>query len=178
MTMKFLASMLLLTMMTTSTQAAEWPWQPFESNKGAFKAEFPGEPTATHDTIKTEAGDIAYHSYMTEVEGGSIAMGVSYNEYSDAVLKADPKVVLDGGRDGAMSNLNGKLISETDISLNGHPGREFTVTAGKGDSKLFYHTRVFLVKKKLYQLQVVRVGQTPLDAADVVRFFASFKLTN
>ena len=41
--------------------------------------------------------------------------------------------------------------------------------------KLFYHTRVILIEQRLYQMQVVRVGDAPVDIADVVRFFASFE---
>lgn len=164
-------------LLTCHPAFAEWDWQPYSSPDGVFTAIFPVEPTKTQDTLETNAGQVQYHSITADVENGQIVMGLAYNEFSDEVELSDPKTVLDGGRDGAISNLKGQLVAETELMLSGYPGREFTITAGEGDNELFYHTRVFLIERRLYQLQVVRVGPCPLDVSDVIKFFAAFKLT-
>ncbi len=150
-------------------------WTPFSNPKANFRAVFPAQPQESVQSIETELGPIPYTTFMSEIDNGNIAFGVAYNDYPVAVQKADPQVVLDGGRDGAVENLKGTLVSETRLTFKGHPGREFTILGEVQGKKLFYHTRIFLVEARLYQLQIVRVGDTPIDVADAVRFFSSFE---
>jgi hypothetical protein len=112
---------------------------------------------------------------MSELDNGNIAFGVAYNDYPQDVLQADPQKVLAGGRDGAKENLKGTLVSETPITFQGHPGLEFTIVGEVQGQRLFYHSRLLLVNARLYQLQIVRVGDSPIDVADAVRFFSSFE---
>ncbi len=171
-------SFLLLTCLLVTGPIDDWEWTTIDSAQGKFKASFPSVPVESNDVIKTDLGEIQYHQLMSETANGQIAMGVSFNDYPEQILNQPAKDLLDGGRDGAVKNLNGKLIAELEISLSGNPGREFTVQGGEGESRLFYHTRVYLVGTRMYQLQVIRIGDTPLDAEAVVKFFSSFELTN
>ena len=150
-------------------------WVPFKSTKGNFRAEFPAQPQESVQTIETQLGQIPYTTYMAELAGGNVAYGVAFNDYPEQILQADPEKVLDGGRDGAKENLGGTIVSETRMTFHGHPAREFTILGEVQGQPLFYHTRVVLIGTRLYQMQVVRVGDTPVDVADVVRFFASFE---
>ena len=100
-------------------------WTQFASPKAGFQAVFPATPQETVQSIDTALGPIPYTTYMAEVENGNVAFGVAYNDYPDEVRDADPEGVLDGGRDGAKENLGGTIVSETNITYRGHPGREF-----------------------------------------------------
>lgn len=150
-------------------------WVNFTGDDGKFTASFPVQPAVTKQSIQTDGGEIPYTTCMAEIEGGAVAFGVAYNDYPDSVKMADPEKVLDGGRDGAKTNLNGKIISETKMTFDGHPAREFTVEGSIEGQTLLYHTRIILIGTRLYQLQIVRVGDTPVDLADSIRFFAAFK---
>jgi hypothetical protein len=171
--MKAYFSALLLAACAGQVAAAEWA--PFSSPKGNFKAVFPAQPQESVQSIQTELGEIPYTTYMSEIDNGNIAFGVAYNDYPPAILQADPQTVLDGGRDGAKQNLGGTVVSETQMTYRGNPGREFTILGEVQGQKLFYHTRIFLIGTRLYQLQIVRVGESPIDVADTVRFFSSFE---
>lgn len=104
-------------------------------------------------------------------------MGVSYNDYPKDIQKKPSKELLDSGRDGAVENLNGKLLAEADFTFQGYPGREFSIIAGQGENRIFYLTRVFIVGSRMYQLQVMRLGGEPLDVEEVTKFFAAFEVT-
>jgi hypothetical protein len=153
--------------------AAEWV--KYAPDDGKFSALFPTQPEVTTQTIPTAAGTIPYTTCMSEIEGGAVAYGVAFNDYPETVLQADVEKVLDGGRDGAKANLKGEIVSETSMTFAGHPAREFTIAGDVEGQKLLYHTRIVLIGTRLYQLQIVRVGDTPVDLADAIRFFASFK---
>lgn len=171
--MKAVLCVALLLVCSVPAVAAEWT--KFSSPKGNFRAEFPAQPKESVQSIDTDLGPIPYTTYMAELAGGNVAFGVAFNDYPQDVLQADPEKVLDGGRDGAKENLGGELVSETSMTYKGHPAREFTILSDGLGQRLFYHTRVFLIGTRLYQIQVVRVGDAPVDVADVVRFFASFE---
>ncbi len=150
-------------------------WVTYRSPDGAFTAEFPAAPTKETKTIETDIGKIPYTTVMAELYDGQVAFGVAYNVYPEEIRQANPQSVLDGARDGATESLKGKLVGETRLTIDGYPGREFTIVKEKGDEKMFFHARIFLIDRRLYQLQVVRVGEHPVDIADVVRFMAQFK---
>lgn len=150
-------------------------WSTFTQVRGNFRAAFPAQPQESVQTIDSEYGPIPYTTLMAEVEGGQVAFGVAYHDYPATLQPTDPQTLLDAGRDGARQNLQGTIVSEIAISWHGHPGREFTILGEAQGQKLFYHSRLFLVGQRLYQLQIVRVGTTPLDLADAVRFFSSFE---
>ena len=167
-----------LSLLACVSVASAADWQPFSAPKGNFRAVFPAQPQESVQQLETALGTIPYTTYMSEIEDGNVAYGVAYNDYPMEVLQADPEKILDGGRDGAKENLQGNVVSEISVTYKGHLGREFTIIGEVQGQKLFYHTRVFLIGTRLYQIQVVRVGETPVDVADVVRFFSSFEQIN
>jgi hypothetical protein len=162
-----------LTLMAIQAPADEWV--KYAPEDGKFSVLFPTEPEVTVQATQTASGTIPYTTCMSEIEGGAVAYGLAFNDYPESVTQADPEKVLDGGRDGAKANLKGEIISETRMTFAGHPAREFTIAGDVEGQKLLYHTRIVLIGTRLYQLQIVRVGETPVDLADAIRFFASFK---
>jgi hypothetical protein len=82
---------------------------------------------------------------------------------------------LDGARDGAINNVNGKLKSSSPITLNGkYPGREFTASITKPIQGQI-RARVYLVNKRLYQVMLLGTDSwaTSPQATD---FLNSFQL--
>src|SRR5882672_10519914 len=91
----------------------------------------------------------------------------------EQVDRAGVAVILDGARDGAVANTQGKLLSEQIVEVSGHPGRELKIEAAGGKATI--RARLFLAKNRLYQALVV----TPADqsyAPGVNRFLESVKL--
>lgn len=172
--MKFaLVAVSLLLSIASSARAEEWVT--YASPDGKFQALFPAKPVETSQSTETEFGSVQFTSCMAEIANGSVAYGVTYNDYPDSVRKTNPEKVLDSAREGVKNNLKGTVVAETKSIVNDYPARDFTVESEVDGQKLFYHTRLVLVESRLYQLLIVRVGDTPVDIADGVRFFANFK---
>lgn len=150
-------------------------WSTFSSAKGNFRVVFPAPPEEAVQSIQTTVGPIPYTTYTSEIAGGNVAFGIAYNDYPEEILAAQAEKILDVGRDGVRDNLSGAVVSETYMTFKGHPAREFTVLGEVQGKKLLYHARMYLIGTRLYQMQVVRVGDTPVDIADMIRFFASFE---
>lgn len=139
--------------------------QLFSPDGGGFSIALRGTPTYETQTFDTTLGQVVSNVYTLERSKTEVYL-VSYTDYPDEVLKADPQTVLDGVRDGAVSNVHGKLFSENRITLNGYPGREFTVVIGTQ----YIHARAYLVGKRLYTVMASAPGYSYSEVLE------SFKL--
>ncbi|MFZ0340398.1 MAG: hypothetical protein WAL45_20405 [Terracidiphilus sp.] len=144
--------------------------QPYTSTDGRFTVNFPqGEVKQSTDSIPYKDGTTGtMYEFTIELAGGNIAYMVMYNDYSAAQATGDPQAVLTNTRDGAIGTKT--LLSDTAISLNGVPGREFTAK----DDNWNYAVRQYLAGKRLYQLIVVSNNANP--ATQISDFMTSFKI--
>ena len=97
-----------------------------------------------------------------------------YNDFPESIIRENTADALfDGGRDAAFASAGSRLLTEENISLNGHPGRElnFEIRGGEG----MVRSRVYLVGRRLYQI----IWTGPSDKAlleNVDEFLNSFEL--
>lgn len=147
-------------------------WEKFSSSEGAFSALMPGTPTQQVRTAKTSSGLV--DAYMFLVERRDVAYVVAYSDYPNPMIQAGtPKLILDGARDGAVANVQGKLVRESVISLDGHQGRELQIESPGG--KVTVTARLFLVDRRLYQVMVL-MHNDKASSEDVNKFLDSFRI--
>ena len=165
---------------------SESGWKLFSPDEGYFTVSLPGSPTADIATVGTPFGYLKTHFFVLDT--GRFFFYVSY-----ADLPAGPqtpeeiKVALDQTRDRVLGRK--RLISETDLTLDGIMGRELLV---EGNSGLILKGRFFYARQRLYhviltaQANVVFRDAKPSpnakDRTDLfektsAKFFDSFKLT-
>jgi hypothetical protein len=165
-------SMVAVASAATTAHAAD-EWKTLTSEKGAFTISMPGTPTESQQTYDTDAGPVTATLYMLELDGGNVAYLAGFNDFDKKqVAGKDPQDMLDGARDGAVANVQGTLVKETKITLDGNPGREILVQA-PGD--MLVYARVYLVKNRLLQALVVMPKKT-LKEGDVTKFLTSITL--
>jgi hypothetical protein len=166
---RWLTLVVLIAFLTSCQQAT---WKEFSSGEGTFSILMPGTPTEKTQKVNTQAGAIDMHLFTLVQKG--VAYLAIYNDYPEVFVQArNADKMLDGARDGAVSSIQGKLLSELIISLDKYPGREIRIEAP--DGKHTIQTRIYLVKNRLYQVGVV----TPKEGSfseDVTKFLDSFKL--
>jgi len=156
----------------TTAPPTPTPAKVFVSETGRFSAALPEDPIEDVQTLPTSAGDLEVHFFTLEKEN-AIYM-VVYSDYpAEVVAQSSPTVMLDGARDGAVSNVQGTLLNEEEITINDYPGRALKVRASDGQATV--HSRVYLVDNRLYQVMVVIPGSAdlPTEAED---FLDSFKV--
>jgi hypothetical protein len=149
-------------------------WKEFSSAEGAFSILMPGQPALSNQTVKTAAGDMELHQYMVELRRR--AYGVIYSDLPPLFLQQPDaaRLLLDAGRDGAVSQVKGRLVSEDIIHIGLNPGRELNVEFAKGTIR----TRIYLINTRLYQvIAVVPSGQEQKASEDTVKFLDSFRTT-
>jgi hypothetical protein len=169
MRIRWLAVVLLIALLTGCQQVT---WKEFSSSEGRFSVLMPGTPSEKTSKVNTEVGPVDMFSFrVTQEDSG---YDVNYNDYPDAVVEAsDAGSMLDGARDGIVSSLQGKLLTEFIISLDGYPGRDIRVEGPDGEHTV--RTRLYLVDNRLYQLTVVTPKEDSFSK-DVAKFLDSFEL--
>ena len=120
------------------------------------------------------------------MEEGEGALLVSHNELPpqlvEMVAAGDAEIttsMLDGGRDGALANVSGVLLSEEDITVDGNRGRDinFTVDASASPtgSPIDGRARILVTPDRLWQILVL-TNQGEMDEEQANAFFDSFKI--
>ena len=174
--MRFLTAFAVFCCLSSALTAQEW--KEFKSAEGKFKVILPTEPQKQTIPLKTAVGEVMYNAFISETSGGKVAWGVSYNDYPIEIPKANTEKVLQGGKMGAMRRFNAKVINEIKLQMGNHTGLEFTLEGKMGERDLIYHSRIFLVGSRMYQLQVIQVDGEPVDVSDTFRFLGSFQLSD
>jgi hypothetical protein len=149
-------------------------WKSFSSPEGRFTALFPGTPSQQTQQTPTAAGSIATTLYTVTM--ADAYFGVVVGDYPPEVVSKKPDDLLDGARNGAVSQVGGTLLSEDRISSEGFPGREIKITATRGTQTMIAWDRMYLVKNRLYQAIVVMSVKNE-GSKDVRKFLDSFHFT-
>ncbi|BAZ79772.1 hypothetical protein NIES73_10180 [Sphaerospermopsis kisseleviana NIES-73] len=129
-------------------------WQVFSSQEGGFSILFPGSPTVTKQKIKNKTGEVEVNLFIVERPQEDVKYTVAYIDYPEEyieLLKRNNQVeaAIDTGKKTALENAKGTLISEEQMSLEGHFGKEVNYTK-PGDK--IVKQRIFLVDRRLYQV--------------------------
>jgi len=143
----------------------------FTSADGGYSIAFPSAPSEQTHTEPTALGPLDIH--IASVDGGDKAWLVSWQE-QPAKAPKDPKVILDGQRDGMVGGMPGsKVLEQKDITLGTNPGRSMVIKLATPDATQF--TRVYVIGNRMYQLAMLGTGAG--DPAVANAFLDSFTLT-
>jgi TonB family protein len=138
-------------------------WKEFSSTAGRFKVALPGNPTEASTTIESSLGKIERHTFTFWVGFGTFL--ISYSDLPIILAEPDQvKKFLDHMHEGEVEASQGKLLSMTEIELDGYPGREFITET----PKLTFRMKYYLVGRRFYQIAVTTLTSGFL-AADFQR---------
>ena len=161
------AFVLVLFLLAGAFAQGEWP--KFKSTEENFSISLPREPKQERNTRPTPFGN-GHHIYT--LDDNRISFTVSYSVFDSAPTQPkDIKRTLDMARDLVAMVTNGKLLTDTDISIDGFPGRLVRIEKNKRTWTL----RAYLVKERMYQLMTTEPKAKEQNAA-VTKFFESFQL--
>lgn len=156
-------------------------WKEYSSQRGRFAIMFPGTPAESdysYDTAPRAEGRkyILKTTALYRVSYLDFQVQVSNALAMERILR---KQFLDGARDVMLGTFKGKLLSDTDISIDGHPGRLIKIAEPDGT---MLRTENYVVGTCVYQLEVVTPlellapDQGRFDESRATKFLDSFKL--
>jgi len=143
----------------------------FTSDEAGFSISFPGSPTQDAQNVNTPIGAITMHTFM--IEKSDVAYMVAYSDYPESLVnQTPPDVILSGARDGAVANIQGRLVNEIFISLQGHLGREIIIEAPAAEA--FARVRIYLVENRMYQIMALTSTQQESLTDEITNYLNSF----
>lgn len=155
-------------------------WTEFKSYDGNFRVLCPGELTEKIDTIDTEVGEVAYHTFVyqpPERDAANLVYLVSYCDYPEGIVFADSTGLVDDffqeTMDAAAFSIDGELMYSTDIQLDTFPGKLWRIDYLNGQAVI--KTKAYLVGNRYYSLQTVTSKSRNINPASET-FFDSFRL--
>ena len=137
----------------------------FNCKEGSFSILMPGEPEHATKDLTSPAGPTTLHSY--QANNGPATYIVAYSDYGQ--LDVDKSLV--NVVDGQAKSLNGKVVADKSLTVNGHPGRRVRI-----ESKDFiFLTMVVVSGNRLYQVLfgMPQGAELPPRAEE---FLSSFKI--
>lgn len=144
--------------------------------EGGITVEMPGKPTKQSQDIPS-AGGKATGQVLT-LDKGAEAYVLAFHDFPPAVasLNIDPKALLKGAADGAVQKIEGKVTSQRDISVSGHPGTELIGEGSKDGKDIEFTIRMYWAKPRLIQtLYLSEKGKG--DKANATKFLDSLKIS-
>lgn len=154
-------------------------WTEFNPT-GDFSVNMPGQPQHKTQDTYSNVGTLRLNIYSyqpSDSKKDNLVYMIMYSDYPEGSVTSDNKeslpVFFRNAVDGAVRNVNGVLLSEKDIEIQGYPGKEIQI--GYQGGVIIINMRQYLVKNRTYILQVM----TPKEKQDnefTTKFFESFKL--
>jgi hypothetical protein len=156
-------------------------WFKVKDTDAAYTISYPEEPQQGSDDVPTDKGTVKMNTYTLQPDGDdNLIYMSSFTEYPEsffpnklATLEKQDEV-LENSVNGAVTNTQGKLISEDKIYFNGYRGRDIKIAI---DGGYIIKMKVLLVGIKLYLAQVIYKEEND-NNANQKRFFDSLELIN
>jgi|GEM_PF-90957 len=156
-------------------------WYQLQIPEQGYSIEFPSQPKASNKTIPSEIGQLLIKmqilDYSKETNKSTLLYLSNHTlypkEYESFKDTANLPTFYKEAIHGAVTNVNGKLISEKDVFYEKYPGKEIKIDYGNGYAIIT--ARMFLIGYDMYMIQTIT--ETAKDNnAEMQKYFDSFKL--
>ena len=169
----FLMTVLFLSFNAVSAQN----WEKYKAEDLAFIAYYPQEPKRTVQKVSTAVGELDMHMIMHAPTSGddNAVYSVIRSDYPEEQFEdADAEynaTVLDGAVNGAVTNVQGKLVFDNKVKFNGYPGRSIKIEITGG----FIYINAYLVENSMFITQVICLTANDKNKS-IDRFLNSFEI--
>ena len=147
-------------------------WQEVRSEVLNFRVFMPDRPVQRMENATTKGGRPISMRSFTYSNGEDLTFVVSVTDLSEEPMnQVDIKRALDAGRDGVLTNVEGKLLDETNTIVEGYPARRLLYEFPNDQA---CEITAIIVIGRIYLLGAIQKrGKYPLECRE---FLDSFKL--
>ena len=167
----------------TTTPGQSWErgqyWEEVRELDGRFSVEIPAAWEEQVDTIDTEVGALAYHTFLLQSpseQADNLIYMLSYVDYPEGALHHDSTELVreffEVSQEEAIAVVDGELLFTTDKENSGFPGRFWRIDYLDGRASI--RTQAYVVGRRFYQIQTIaQQGRGLNDSTE--RFFESLE---
>lgn len=159
------------------SSAAKSVWQTFNPSGGRFSILMPGSPVPLGTSFTVEGQEMQLQQFVSAQQNDQVVYMAGWMDLPKGGIRAgELEDSLDSVRDGFRKRLDGRLLQEFTMTLSGHPGRHFKMSARVDNRDYVITQRVYLRGDRLYQLTtMVPQGLEGSLQGSVSGFLKSFK---
>ena len=147
-------------------------WQTYTAPDGSFSIQLPGKPSIEPTKIPLEGGGTADVNMITATPTDHTSYVFTYVE-REKVGQQSPDQALAGARDGALRKVQGTLLTQKTITVQGYPGLDVHARA-RGNS--FVDLRFVVVGNRLFMIMAVATVEGDREPKAIQRMLDSFKM--
>lgn len=168
----------------TTRPAAVLPaWQAYVSQAGGYEVQLPGKPEVAREVLEnTPRAGLTSHVVFARVGRGENEDCVVWHEHvsfphglSFQAWRNDAATLLKKAIDSTFERVAGKTISEKDVTLAGHPGKEVLVHLTAFPEGIYSRQRIFVIGSTVFGVGWFG-SRDQVRHPDVDRVLDSFKL--
>ena len=146
-------------------------WREVTSASGGYAVLMPARPDRAQREVVM--GGVTLSMSMTSVQREGVAFGVADAEIPTSYAR--PMELLAAARAGLLRNIEGRVVSERTVAIDGVEGEEFRAEGTANGHPMQLAARVLIAGPRFYQ--IVFVGQRGrVPPADVDLFLGSFRI--
>lgn len=168
-----IVAVLIATVIAHYDDFLPYRWQSYSAPDGSFSAQFPTKPGAEDQQVELATGGTVLTHQIVATPAKTTSYNITYFE-DRRLANGSAEEVLNSARDGSVSRVQGNVVSEQRLEVEGHPARDLEVHA-RGNSTL--SMRMIAVRGRLFMLMVEDTARQRVDSKNVRKFFDSFKLS-
>lgn len=153
-------------------------WQEYQSYEGQFAVSVPGQMKEVVQRVQTQLGELEYHVAVfrdNAKDAQNLMYMVSFVEYPEGSIHSDSTDLaaefLDVTVEESALSVNGELMYQNDIRVQGQPGKLWRVDYGDG----VIRSKAFVKGQRFYTIQTVCTQENSMNAASD-QFLSSFRL--
>lgn len=146
-------------------------WKTWTCKEGGFTVLTLGEPQQSD--VESSMENAKGKAHLAQFMVGQTGCTANYVDFLPGILDTPLKEFYDTFRDRSTSELDGLVISEKEIKLGEHPGREIVIEINGG--KYFYRDCYILIGQRLYQQSMLGTKEA-VNSKEAEAFLNSLKL--
>lgn len=137
----------------TKSSGTKSVWKTFNPSGGRFSILMPGAPVPLGTAFVVEGQEMQLQQFVSSQQNDQVVYMAGWMDLPEGGLPSgELQSSLDSVRDGFRKRLNGKLLKEFKMTLSGHPGRHFKMSAQIDNRAYLITQRVYLRGDRLYQI--------------------------
>lgn len=155
-------------------------WELYQDLDGGFEILLPAPWEHRVDTVSTDIGPLAYHTYFLNVTvdtADNVFYMLSYVDYPEGSVHEDStelvNELLEASQEEALERMSGELLFSTEKEIDFHAGRYWRIDYLDGNASV--RTQAFVAGRRYYAIQTISRTRKGINKS-TDKFFGSLRV--
>jgi hypothetical protein len=148
-------------------------WQTYTPADSSFSIQLPAKPSVEPTNIPLAGGGTTKANVISAAPNDHTVYMITYME-DPSVGQRSPDQTLDAARDGGLGKIQGTVLSQKKITVQGYPGLDIQARA-RGNSLADF--RIVVAGNRMFMIMAVATVEEDREPKTIRRMLDSFKIS-